>query len=194
MTLNSIILPNYFTSAYFLYALSMMGIMMKTQADKIKQKFNIAIFMIFISLGIFITKGVLCFLILKDRKIPELSPEDIMFYKNLGIWIYQDKNEIDGYKTLLFDVFEIVLAMFITCIYRAQFNDVPKDKTGMDEKKTSRLLNPIFDNHLDRLCQLAMLAIAIETIFVQTIIQAFILILLIAKVTIWAHNVPDEKQ
>jgi hypothetical protein len=39
-----------------------------------------------------------------------------------------------------------------------------------------------------------MLAIAVETIFVQTIIQAFILILLIAKVTIWAHNVPDEKQ
>jgi hypothetical protein len=75
-----------------------------------------------------------------------------MFYKNLGIWIYQDKNEIDGYKTLLFDAFEIVLAMFITCIYRAQYNDILKDKTGMDEKNTSRLLNPIFDRHLDRLC------------------------------------------
>lgn len=145
MTLNSIILPNYFSSAYFLYALSMIGTMMKTQDYRIRQKFNIAIFLIFFSLGIFITKGVLCFLILKDKKIPELSAEDIMHYKNLGIWIYQDMNEIDGYKTLLFDVFEIILAMFITCIYRAQFNDVLKDKTGMDEMKTSRLLNPIFD-------------------------------------------------
>ena len=69
-----------------------------------------------------------------------------------------------------------------------------KKKTGIDEKITSRLLNPIFDRHLDRLCLLAMLAIAIETIFVQTIIQAFILIFLIAKVTIRVHNVPDEKQ
>jgi hypothetical protein len=172
----------------------MIGVMMKTKDLIIRQKFRIAIFLIFLSLGIFITKGVLCFLILKDRKIPELSPEDLMFYKNLGIWIYQDKNEIDGYKTLLYDAFEIVLAMFIACIYRAQYNDILKDKTGMDEKNTSRLLNPIFDRHLDRLCQLAMLAIAVETIFVQTIIQAFILIILIAKVTIWAHNVADEKQ
>jgi len=75
-------------------------------------------------LACFITKGVLSFLILKDRRIPELTAEDIMFYKNIGIWIYQDKNEIDGYKTLLFDAIEILLAMFITCIYRAQYNDV----------------------------------------------------------------------
>jgi hypothetical protein len=106
----------------------MMGIMMKTEAKKIKQKFKTAIFLIFLSSGIFIKKGILCFLILKDRKIPELSAEDLMFYKNLWIWIYQDKNEIDGYKTLLFDAFEIVLAMFITCIYRAQYNDILKEK------------------------------------------------------------------
>jgi hypothetical protein len=63
----------------------------------------------------------------------------------------------------------------------------------MDERTTSRLLNPIFDRHLDSLCQLAMFALAIETIFVQTIIQAFILILLVGKVAIWAHNLNDEK-
>ena len=166
MTLNSIILPNYFTSVYFLYALFMTGTMMKTHSETIKRKFKMSICLILLSIGIFFTKGILSFLILKDRRIPELSPEDIMFYKNLGIWIYQETNEIDGYKTLLFDAFEILLSMFITCIHRIHFNDVSKDKTGMDEKTTSRLLNPVFDRHLDRLCQLAMLAIAVETIFV----------------------------
>jgi len=38
-----------------------------------------------------------------------------------------------------------------------------------------------------------MFALAVETVFVQTIIQAFILILLVGKVAIWAHNLNDEK-
>ena len=88
MMLNSIILPNYFSSVYFVFSLAMGYIMMTRVDSTIRKKFSLSIFMILFAIGTFITKGVLCFLILKDRKIPELSASDIMFYKNLGIWIY----------------------------------------------------------------------------------------------------------
>jgi hypothetical protein len=74
--------------------------------------------MIIFSFITFATKGVLAFLILKDRRIPELSADDIMFYKNIGIWIVQESNEILGYWSFSNDALEILFSMIITCIYR----------------------------------------------------------------------------
>jgi hypothetical protein len=71
--MNSIILPNYFSSVYFLFALGMMVSMLTKSDQKIRYKFNISIFMILVTIGSFIAKGVMSFLILKDRRIPELS-------------------------------------------------------------------------------------------------------------------------
>jgi hypothetical protein len=61
------------------------------------------------------------------------------------------------------------------------------------EEGCSKLLNPLLYSHIDTLCQLAMFALLIETIFVQTVIQAFIMMAIIILAWLWAHSYQDEK-
>jgi hypothetical protein len=171
----------------------MTQINMTRNLEVIKTKFTISIALIVISAIIFGTKCVLVFLMLKDKKIPTYTEDDILFYKNFGIIINQKANLVENFYTLFFDSMEGFLAIAITIVYRQHYNDVPKP-TGFEEG-SSKLLNPyFFDRHLDRLCQLALIALTVETIFVQTIIQAFILIQVILMAGLWAHSYNDERQ
>jgi hypothetical protein len=88
--LNSIIHPQYVSSAYFLYSLAMVSMMMTREHSVVKTKFYASIFMIVISIIIFATKGIIVFLMLKNRRIPELTDDEIFFYKNFGIYILKD--------------------------------------------------------------------------------------------------------
>lgn len=71
--LNSIIYPNYVSSAYFIFSLAMVSMMMTREHSVVKTKFYVSIFMIIIPTVIFATKCVLVFLMLKNRTIPEMN-------------------------------------------------------------------------------------------------------------------------
>lgn len=103
MMFNSIISPNYINSFYFIFAILMTMVSMTRNIGTIKVKFSLSITMIVLSIAVLATKCVLVFLMLKDRKIPDYTANDIMFYKNIGIIILQKENKVNNFNTLFFD-------------------------------------------------------------------------------------------
>ena len=87
MMLNSVIYPNYISSAYFLYSLSLASLLM-TRIDRIiRSKFYLSILFIVVAILVLIGKSITVFLLFKNKVIPDMSIDDITFYKNLGIII-----------------------------------------------------------------------------------------------------------
>jgi hypothetical protein len=137
---------------------------MTRNVSTIKVKFSLSITMIVISILVLAAKCALVFLMLKDRKIPEFKANDILFYKNVGIIILQKENKVNNFNTLFFDSMECFLSIMITIIYKKHLNDV-KLPLGVTEN-SSKLLNILFGPHSDRLCQLALFALLVETVFI----------------------------
>jgi hypothetical protein len=92
----------------------------------------------------------------------------------LGIYILEAKHIVDNTNTFSYDAVNGVLSIAATIVYRTHYNDVQRP-AGLQDETSSRLLHPYFlmfgnGKHLDILLWLALIALSIETIFVQTII------------------------
>lgn len=87
MMINSIIQPNYVNSVYFLYSIVITLISLSKNPKTIQIKFSISIAMIVISFLALATKCVLVFLMLKDKRIPTFTEDDLLQYRNFGIII-----------------------------------------------------------------------------------------------------------
>jgi hypothetical protein len=122
--LNSIISPNYVNSFYFIFSILMTMMAMSRNLSTIKAKFSLSITMIVISILVLSGKCVLVFLMLKDRKIPEFTDKDLLFYKNIGIIINKKESLVNNFNTLFFDSMECFLTIFITIVYKKHLNDV----------------------------------------------------------------------
>ena len=92
--------------------------------------------------------------------------------------------------TLVFDFVQIFVSSILVFIYRSQRKDSIKAVT-IDEG-TSYLLHPAFEKQQEKLCIFAIFLLAISTIFIQTIIQAFILILILGLWYNWANDQLDK--
>lgn len=84
----------------------------------------------------------------------------------------------------------ILLSVFLTVLYRSQRRDVIKLYTN--DESTSYILHPIFERIQEKLCLTALIILGFSTIFLQTIFQGFILIVLIVMFWAWAHNQLDK--
>ena len=134
------------------------------------------------------------FLIMKNKRLQFLTQDDIDFYNDFGLYIINVAgiNAIDSFNSYYYDIFEVILSILVTVVYRAHYNDVQRVTTT--DETTSRLLHSYFNTHLDIICQLSLAALVVETIFLQTVIQAFILVMLILKLNVWAFNMSDNRQ
>ena len=56
------------------------------------------------------------------------------------------------------------------------------------------MLHPYFDTHAPYIFQWAVLLMTTSAVFVQTLVQAFILLLITFKVGAWAYGLADERQ
>lgn len=92
--------------------------------------------------------------------------------------------------TVFFDAFMILFSVFLTVLYRSQRRDVIKLYTN--DESTSYILHPIFERIQEKLCLAALIILGFSTIFLQTIFQGFILIVLIVMFWAWAHNQLDK--
>lgn len=124
-----------------------------------------------------------------------MTGEDILYYSNFGIYILEPIMRIDEFNSFFYDAAQGFFAILLTVTYRYHYNDsFNKDYKVLTDDKTKKLLHPIIDSHTEKLCWLALAALAIETIFVPTIIQAFILLVIIVKMGIWAYKVEDKEE
>jgi hypothetical protein len=140
-----------------------------------------------------IAKSVVIFLMMKNQRVPSLTAEDIAFYKNIGILVNEKKKEIDTLNTLVYDAAQGFLGIVLTIIYRLHYNDVQKGTHTIFES-TPRMLHPHFDTHGPFIFQWAVLYMTTSAVFVQTLVQAFILLLIAFKVGAWAYGLADDRQ
>jgi hypothetical protein len=131
-------------------------------------------------------------MLMKDRLVPLLTPEEIFLYNNLGFYILPDKKIIDNFNTLFYDFMQGFLALILVIISRKHFNDVNANQYTQDES-TRRLLHPHFDRHLDIICNITILILTANTILLQSIFQAFVMLLIFVKLLVWANNQIDER-
>lgn len=130
---------------------------------------------------------------MKNQRVPTLTPDEIAFYNNVGILINTKVREVDTLNTLVYDAAQGFLAIALTIIYRLHYNDVQKGTHTIFES-TSRMLHPYFDTHAPIIFQWAIFLMMASAVFVQTLVQAFILLLITFKVGAWAYGLADERQ
>jgi hypothetical protein len=92
--------------------------------------------------------------------------------------------------TVFFDAFMILFSVFLAVLYRSQRRDVIKLYTN--DESTSYIMHPIFERIQEKICLAALIILGLSTIFLQTIFQGFILIVLIVMFWTWAHNQLDK--
>jgi hypothetical protein len=64
-------------------------------------------------------------------------------------------------------------------------------KPYTEDMQSALLLHPYFERERESLCIFALVILSISTIFVQTIIQAFVLMLMLILFAAWANNSLD---
>ena len=86
-------------------------------------------------------------------------------------------------------VFDVVV-MWVSVILAVVYSNHRKDSylVYSKEETTQYLLHPYFEKHQEKLFAVSLIALTLSTIFIQSIFQLFILILLIILSTIWAFN------
>jgi hypothetical protein len=96
---------------------------------------------------------------------------------------------IKVYNTLMtisFDIFQVFLSTILTVYYFLLKKDCKRLYT--EDLQSALLLHPYFEREKESLCVFALVILAISTIFVQTIIQAFVLMLMLILFATWAKN------
>lgn len=80
--------------------------------------------------------------------------------------------------------------MFLSAALTAFYYSIKKDckKIHTSDEHSAYLLHPYFERQLESLCVFALVVLSISTIFVQTIIQSFILILMLLLFAAWANE------
>jgi hypothetical protein len=77
------------------------------------------------------------------------------------------------FMTLFFDGLEFFISILLTFTYYSQRRDVIKVYSY--DETTQYILHPLFEKHQESLCLIALFTLVISTIFIQTIIQGFLL-------------------
>lgn len=117
-------------------------------------------------------------------------------YDSLGVRIDQTMKNIKVYNTFMTLFFDCLQAFFtfilVVVVYSWQLYDC---KNSQAQNIQQSILHPVaFTKHYETLCIIALLSLAVSTIFIQTIIQAFILCVLIMIVYAWANDTLDRNE
>ncbi len=93
------------------------------------------------------------------------------------------------FMTISFDIIQVLLSTILTVYYYIMKKDCKKPYT--EDMQSALLLHPYFERERESLCIFALVILSISTIFVQTIIQAFVLMLMLILFAAWANNSLD---
>lgn len=106
----------------------------------------------------------------------DLSRDDRLLYDSLGIRIDLTQKRITVWTTLMsvgFDSLHMILSLVLALVYNSHRKECKK-KRG-DDLNCQLILHPELDQYQEIFCLIALFSLALSTIFVQTIIQGFIL-------------------
>jgi len=80
--------------------------------------------------------------------------------------------------------------VFLSAALTGFYYSIKKDckKIHTTDEQSAYLLHPYFERQQEALCVFALAVLSISTIFVQTIIQSFILILMLLLFAAWANE------
>lgn len=121
-----------------------------------------------------------------------MTDEDIFFFKNLGMYLTPNKQTMDNFNSLFYDFLHGFFSLVLVIISRKHFNDINAKQYTQDES-TRRLLHPHFNRHLNVITLATIIALVIIFIIMQTIFEAFIVLLVFLKLLLWAYNESDER-